>query len=199
MAIAKEGIPFIAASLLLNLLFLKICPWAGVGSLALTLFIVFFFRDPRRVTQPQEDAILSPADGRITEAGPEKISIYLSLLDVHVNRSPVGGIVESIKYSPGRFHPAFDKNALTENENNLIYISNGRMKIAVLVVTTVEAGTTEENSPTMALRIVARFGPVIAPTPLEYIVLAISARIWTGVMEAPYAKEMDTTCAAPGM
>lgn len=131
MAVAKEGLPFIAVSLAVNLLFLKIFPWAGIGSLFITVFIVFFFRDPERVIRPREDAILSPADGCITEAGPEKISIYLSLLDVHVNRSPIGGIVESVKYSPGRFHPAFDKKALTENENNLIHISNDRVKVAV--------------------------------------------------------------------
>ena len=104
---------------------------AGFAGLFAAWRFFFFFRNPKRKINPDEHVILSPADGCITEAGPEKITIYLSLLDVHVNRSPIGGIVESVRYSSGRFRPAFDKKALTENENNLIYISNDRMKIAV--------------------------------------------------------------------
>ena len=131
MRVAKEGLSYIGTSLVVNILLLKTATSLGLASLSLTLFLVFFFRDPKRVTQFSEEIVLSPADGRITEAGGNKISVYLSLFDVHVNRSPIAGTVELIKYSPGRFHPAFGKKALTENENNLIAIVNGRVKVTV--------------------------------------------------------------------
>ncbi|MDD5436683.1 MAG: phosphatidylserine decarboxylase [Candidatus Omnitrophica bacterium] len=131
MLIAKEGLPYIGSSMIVNIFLLKTAPYLGLVSLPLTFFLVFFFRDPKRIPPAAEDAVLSPADGRITEAEDGKISIYLSLFDVHVNRSPVAGTVALVKYSPGRFHPACGKKALTENENNLIDIVNGRVKVTV--------------------------------------------------------------------
>ena len=114
----------------------------GIFLILLAAFNAFFFRDPERTTPLSEKNLLSPADGHITEIilsdndqimhePYTKISIYLSLLDVHVNRSPVSGIVESITYSPGKFYFAFNKNAAAENENNLITITNDRTKIRV--------------------------------------------------------------------
>ena len=131
MRIAKEGLSYIGSFLVINIFLLAIYSPLGFLSLLFTLFLIFFFRDPKRITQSSGDFVMSPADGRITEAGDGKISIYLSLFNVHVNRSPIAGIVGHIKYSPGRFHPAFKKKALAENENNLIHIVNGRVKVAV--------------------------------------------------------------------
>jgi phosphatidylserine decarboxylase len=134
--------PYVVWPLAGGLIVLAANPFLGIFLLALAAFIAFFFRDPERAVPLSEKAILSPADGLLTDIalcdsdptmnGPySKISIYLSFFDVHINRSPIEGTVESIIYSPGKFHFAFDKNAGADNENNLITITNSRAKIMV--------------------------------------------------------------------
>jgi phosphatidylserine decarboxylase len=102
----------------------------GVILLGLTTFFLFFFRDPERHVSAPPDAVLSPADGRVMLAGPstaqsftadawQQVSIFLSPMDVHINRTPVGGTIVKVEYHPGRFMPAFkaaagDHNQLTE-------------------------------------------------------------------------------------
>lgn len=99
----------------------------GLILLGLTLFFLFFFRDPERQVNAPDEAVLSPADGRVMLAGPstarefpaanwQQISIFLSPMDVHINRMPVGGTIVKVSYHPGRFMPAFKAEAGDLNE-----------------------------------------------------------------------------------
>jgi phosphatidylserine decarboxylase len=128
MRIDPAGWPFIGGSLLLALA----AGWFGGGGgaaifLVLAGVFLFFFRDPHRVITDHPDAVLSPADGRVMVAGPptgeacppgnwQQVTIFLSPMDVHVNRMPVGGRVTKVEYHPGRFLPAYraDAGDLTE-------------------------------------------------------------------------------------
>ena len=94
--------------------------WAAVALLFLTAFTGFFFRNPDRIIPSGEDQIVSPADGRIVdvrevESG-TRLSIFLSIFDVHISRSPISGRIVSQTYHPGKFHFAFDDRASIENE-----------------------------------------------------------------------------------
>lgn len=132
---AKEGYPFLLPLLLIAALFLySRMNWAGLVFLALALFIAYFFRDPERLISPDEADIVSPADGKIVGIVPEsdkttRVSIFLSVFNVHINRSPVAGQVESVCYVPGKFKVAFDPTASAENEQNVLVIRSGSDKI----------------------------------------------------------------------
>jgi phosphatidylserine decarboxylase len=137
---AREGFPFIAYSSGLTLL-LALSAWK-LGSLVLavpasisfllTLFILYFFRDPERTPPGDEHALVSPADGRVivvervpdTPLGVEalKISIFMSVFNVHVNRVPISGKVLDIFYHRGRFFDARHHRASFENERNGIVL-----------------------------------------------------------------------------
>src|SRR3990172_8672635 len=111
--------------------------WGGVGwalpEWALAAFVLYFFRDPERVI-PAGDGIVSPADGRVvdlrrTEINGQpfwKISIFLNIFNVHVNRAPIGGIIRSRAYRPGRFRIASRPEASIENEQNTVTIEGER-------------------------------------------------------------------------
>lgn len=132
---AKEGYPFLLPLLLIAALFLySRMNGAGFVFLALALFIAYFFRDPERLISPNEADIVSPADGKIVGIAPEsdkttRVSIFLSVFNVHINRSPVAGQVESVCYLPGKFKVAFDPTASAENEQNVLVIRSGSDKI----------------------------------------------------------------------
>lgn len=125
--IARDALPYLgglaAATILTGLFF---SPWLALVWLTLFLFVAFFFRDPERTHAGEEGVVLSPADGRVVrirdEAGARDLSIFLSVLDVHVNRAPVSGRVERVTYHPGRFQAAFRHGASSENERNEIEI-----------------------------------------------------------------------------
>ncbi len=135
-AIAREAIPFVFPLVALGLLFLVLrMPVGVVLSLLLLGFVLFFFRDPERKIPKGKGLVIAPADGRVIVVEPYKgteiqgkglqqISIFLSLLDVHINRAPVSGLVEAIHYSPGRFKRAYVPEASWENEQNLIRIAS---------------------------------------------------------------------------
>ena len=110
-------------------------PAAAVAAGALTAGVASFFRDPRRPVPDDPSLILSPADGRIVKiAGTpdgECISIFLSVFNVHVNRSPVAGLVADIRYTPGEFVPAFREKASELNEQNLITLETARGSVGV--------------------------------------------------------------------
>ncbi len=150
--IHPEGYVFIAvfavAALILGWLF---APLGWIG-LALTLWCVYFFRDPPRVVPLEEGLVISPADGRISSVGrfappPElglggepmqRISVFMSVFDCHVNRSPVAGRIAKIVYRPGLFINADLDKASEDNERNgfVIEAANGRygvVQIAGLV------------------------------------------------------------------
>jgi phosphatidylserine decarboxylase len=108
--------------------------WLGCVLVVLGVFVLFFFRDPQRTPPPDPDAILSPADGRVMEVVEEprdgiagrRISIFLSIFDVHVNRSPVSGRITAIEYRTGKFYVAMRGRASAENEQNAFYVSTDR-------------------------------------------------------------------------
>ena len=105
----------------------------GVLLLLLSGFVGFFFRNPAREIPLDPRVIVSPADGRIVKiervGNVTKLSIFLSIFDVHVNRSPIGGRIEAIDYKRGKFKPAFKHAASVENERNTIMVSRGDVKL----------------------------------------------------------------------
>ncbi len=140
--IAPEGIPFLlgaaALTALLALLWPKTIP-AVLAGVLLTLFVGWFFRNPERTPPSVPGAVISPADGRIIYSGGnppgryfgepgKRVSVFMSVLDVHVNRAPVSGKVLSVQYHPGSFHVASVEKASLANEQNgvLIETPDGR-------------------------------------------------------------------------
>jgi phosphatidylserine decarboxylase len=106
---------------------------AGILLLLLAAFVAFFFRNPRREIPADPKAIVSPADGRVVKiehvGNVTKLSIFLSIFDVHVNRSPIGGRIEAIDHKQGKFKAAFNHAASVENERNIIMVSQGDLKL----------------------------------------------------------------------
>ena len=143
MRIDPAGWPFVLGGLILGIIVLALInPFIGVALLILATFFLFFFRDPDRVVNAPDSAVLSPADGRVMVAGPsttqqfpadrwQQISIFLSPMDVHVNRMPVGGRVTQVKYHPGRFLPAYKSEAGELNEYTEVTIQHGSATIVV--------------------------------------------------------------------
>lgn len=131
---AREGLPFIFPfGTLALVLFLFGLSRLALFSLILMGFVIFFFRDPERESPEGEGLILSPADGKVVAVKPSdngvRVSIFLSLLDVHINRSPVNGTVSEVLYRPGAFKLAFTEEASNHNEQNLISFESHRGKI----------------------------------------------------------------------
>ena len=110
---------------------------AGV-LLALAIFVTFFFRNPTRTIPADPKVIVSPADGRVVSVervgNITKLSIFLSIFNVHVNRSPIGGRIEAIDYKSGKFKAAFDPNASIVNERNVVMVSDGKIKIVFVQI-----------------------------------------------------------------
>ena len=144
--IAAEGFPFIAAAVAVTVLCLLLA-WKipACIALAVTLFIVFFFRNPERRIPGDENAVLAPADGRIIFLGDvheerlggevRKISIFMSVFNVHVNRVPVSGTVIDSFYTRGKFLDVRDERATFENEQKglLVEASSGARIMVVQV------------------------------------------------------------------
>ena len=145
--IAREGYPFLIPAVLLTvvlgILGWKI--WMSVGILV-SLFIAYFFRNPRRDIPDLQNIILSPADGRIVHVGEcqedrflkektLKVSIFMSLFDVHLNRTPISGKVVERNYLPGRFHMAnVEKSSLLNEQNAMLLESEDRFKILLVQI-----------------------------------------------------------------
>jgi phosphatidylserine decarboxylase len=105
-------------------------PVAGAFFLILALLVLNFFRDPERTIPSESGAVVSPADGKVVEIQEEmarerpvmRISIFMSPLDVHVNRSPIAGRIEKVEYRPGAFSAAYGSRASVENEQNVFLV-----------------------------------------------------------------------------
>lgn len=102
--------------------------WTGVPFYILAAFCVYFFRDPERVA-PAGDVMVAPADGKVvaireTGSGETRISIFLNIFDVHVNRTPIAGTIESITYKTGKFLVASREGASVENEQNTLVVES---------------------------------------------------------------------------
>lgn len=141
MTIDRAGYPFIGGTAVL-----AAAAAATVGSLGavplliLAAFFLYFFRDPDRVSPQDANLVLSPADGRVLVAGPadrkaappgewKQISIFLSPIDVHVNRSPVSGRVTKVDFRKGRFLPAYHTDAAATNERSEVWVDHGGLTV----------------------------------------------------------------------
>lgn len=104
-------------------------PWA-IPAILLAVFFLWFFRDPERVVTTETGAIVSPADGKVTDIAPAtlygqsrtRISIFLNVFDVHVNRSPIEGVIREVRYQPGKFLNAMDAASAEHNEQNIVTV-----------------------------------------------------------------------------
>ena len=163
MRIDRSGIPLVlgAAAAGAVLSWLEIAWLPGAVLWLLAAGFAFFFRDPDRLAPADVglDAVLAPADGRILHAGdadagiaPEgtwqQVSIFLSPLDVHVNRTPVGGRVVDVTHRPGRFLPAYDRRSGVENERSEVSVEYAGQTIVFRQVVGV-----------LARRVVCRLAP----------------------------------------
>jgi phosphatidylserine decarboxylase len=170
MKIDRSGVPFIAGAWIpAALLAIARRPRWALPFAALGGFFLYFFRDPDRRTPADPDAVIAPADGRVLVAGevttavvPEgdwqQISIFLSPLDVHVNRAPVSGRVTRVEYSPGRFLPAY-KPDVSENERCEVWVEHdGRTVVFRQVVGFLARRVVCRLEPGMTVEAGARFG-----------------------------------------
>lgn len=119
------AVPLIAAAVLVG--WLANPTWAIIPVL-LACFFLWFFRDPERTIPQDEGAVLSPGDGKVTDVSKvrlgsveqTRISIFLNVFNVHVNRSPIAGIIRNIRYQRGQFMNAMDKDSAEHNEQNIV-------------------------------------------------------------------------------
>ncbi len=134
--VAREGYPIIIPMATVSLVF-GLMGWGYLTGVfcGITFFIIYFFRNPTRNPPPSEHAIVSPADGKVLEVTSHlenrflhretmKISIFMSLFDVHVNRSPITGKVIKRAYYPGKFFPANTHKSSLLNEQNALLLSS---------------------------------------------------------------------------
>ena len=140
MRIDRAGFPFIAAALVPAAFLVTVrryalaAPFAALGG-----FMAYFFRDPERTVPQDPDVVVSPADGRVMIAGPsddrwappgnwKQVTIFLSPLDVHINRTPVSGRVTRVEYHPGTFLPAY-KPESAQNERSEIWLDHDGVSV----------------------------------------------------------------------
>jgi phosphatidylserine decarboxylase len=146
---AKEGLPVIAAfivpTLIAAFVFYRTGSAAAMAALslcaALTLFVMYFFRDPERTIPAEKGLLVAPADGRVVDISEihdeylggqaKKISIFLSIFDVHVNRIPADGTVQYLKYYKGKFLAAWDHKASLDNEQLHVGLDCGSYKLLI--------------------------------------------------------------------
>ncbi len=147
--IAPEGVPFIAGAVALTAVLYYVWPRSlllAVAGLVLTAFVSWFFRNPERTPPSEPGAVLSPADGKIVFCGAcgpgiytrepgKKVSVFMSIFDVHVNRAPVSGRVAAVRYNKGTFLAANVDKASLENEQNgvIIETAGGRRIVYVQI------------------------------------------------------------------
>jgi phosphatidylserine decarboxylase len=179
MSIDRAGWPFVLAGLVpAGVLFAFGVPGVAVVFVALAAFMLYFFRDPNRRVPSADGAIVSPADGRVLIAGEaeaaaappgvwKQISIFLSPLDVHINRMPVGGRVTRVEYTPGRFLAAYRPESATVNERNEVWLDHDGETIMCRQVVGV-----------LARRLVCRVGPgAVVKTGERYGLMKFGSRI----------------------
>jgi len=189
--IAKEGYKYIAIFALITVvvfltigLYWSIIPGVFMG------FMTFFFRNPKREIPTDENLIVSPADGKVmsvceiyddqflNEVG-IKVTIFLSVFDVHINRSPIAGEIKYQQYTCGRFRPAYKESVGCENERHSIGLQNGDMRVVVTqiagllarrIVSWVTLGNTLQKGERYGLIKFASCTEVIVPKTVEILV-----------------------------
>lgn len=139
--IDPAGYPFVGGTAALAIAAaLTVGSVGAVPLFVLAAFFLYFFRDPERVSPQDPSAVLSPADGRVLVAGPaepgvappgewEQISIFLSPMDVHVNRSPVSGRVTKVDFRRGKYLPAYHHDAASSNERSEVWVDHGGLTV----------------------------------------------------------------------
>jgi phosphatidylserine decarboxylase len=146
--IHREGYPFVGVAALASLVLFLVWPPLGWIGTVVTLWVAYFFRDPPRVTPVADGLVVAPADGRvslITHAVPPaelglggtalpRISIFMSVFDCHVNRSPVTGRIERIAYRAGKFLNADLDKASEDNERNALVLLTPGGRVAVVQI-----------------------------------------------------------------
>jgi phosphatidylserine decarboxylase len=137
----KEGIPFVLATFIIAAFFAFLYYWIGgviplIGIVLfclLTVFMAYFFRDPQRSVPVEDDIIVSAADGRVTRVEDREngkfVSVFLSPLDVHVNRAPIAGKIVKVEYIKGKKNPATSNEASLINERNSLWIEGEKMTV----------------------------------------------------------------------
>lgn len=143
--VARAGYPMIFASAFTTVVFalLQLMTFALIA-LIITLFICYFFRDPDRIVPTLEGAVVSPADGKVIhvdtvenssfyEGTSLKISVFMTVFNVHVNRIPCEGKIRKISYYPGKFFSANLDKASQQNEHNAVFIETGEGKRVCVV------------------------------------------------------------------
>ena len=133
----RQGYPFIGIAAALTLVISVFAPGFFFWGILITLYIVYFFRNPARIAPAGSGLVVAPGDGKVVDIaqvqtpanlglegarGWQRVSIFLSVLDVHVNRSPIQGVVQSVNYTRGKFHNAASPDATAKNESNSIVI-----------------------------------------------------------------------------
>lgn len=137
----REGIPFISVPLLIAAVFFVLFFWIGgviflavaIIFVLLAAFMAYFFRDPHRNIPTDENIIISAADGKVTRIDETEngklVSVFLSPVDVHINRAPIGGKVIKVDYQKGKKVPATRNDASFVNERNSITLQNDKMTV----------------------------------------------------------------------
>lgn len=191
-----DGFKFVAAAAAATILLFFVARPAGWIAAVLSLWVVYFFRDPWRVTPRREGVLVSPADGIVTAVGPAapppelgmgeaefvRVGIFLSLFDVHVNRAPIAGRVVALAYKKGRFLDAGREEAGLENERMAIRLAPGEgpeiafVQVAGLVARRIVCELREGQRVAAGQRIgLIRFGSrvdVYCPPPYVTMVVA---------------------------
>lgn len=141
--IVKEGYIFIVILAIITvIMYVTVDPYWSIIPAVLMGFITFFFRNPKRNIPSDDNLILSPADGKVMSVCEVyddqflnqvglKVTIFLSVFDVHVNRSPIAGEIKFQQYTCGRFRPAYKETVGCENERHSIGLENDKMRVLV--------------------------------------------------------------------
>jgi len=141
----KEGLPTVFVLIVFTLILYWIYPWLAIIGIGLILFVLYFFRDPNRPIDLDDSLVLSPADGLVigVEEVAEnqylnekaiRVSIFMSPLDVHVNRSPIRGAIDYLEYRKGKLISATKPESHNVNEKNFIGITDGERKVLVVQI-----------------------------------------------------------------
>ena len=177
--IHTEGYKFLAIAILITIFLYFFSGFLGLVSLVLTIWVYYFFRDPERVSINDDNYLVSPADGSVVQVqetnGPKelnleskkftKVSIFMNVFDCHVNRSPCSGVIEEIKYVPGKFFNASLDKASEDNERNYYKIKSSKgeeiivVQIAGLIARRIVSETSKNSELDQGSRIgMIRFG-----------------------------------------
>lgn len=137
--VAREGYPYIIIPAVVALILFAVGYWpVALPFVLLAAFMAYFFRDPQRAAPTETNVIVSPADGRITRvrllapndsSSPTVVSIFLSPLDVHINRAPIAGKITDVTYQHGKFLMATDEDSSLVNEQNALTIEGATVTV----------------------------------------------------------------------